>query len=181
MYDFLTGKVVCISEKFIVLDVNNIGYKIYMCNTESIKLNYYIKIFIYYFISDSTRQLYGFLNKIEKEVFIKLLEIKKIGIKSAYLILKKYNYDYILNLVNNENKDELLKIPKINSNNINLFIKKLSEINYKESININSEILSILRSLDYKDKDIFKIYKSIDTNQEINDQIKQAITLLEDL
>ena len=110
-----------------------------------------------------------------------MLEIKKIGIKSAYLILKKYNYDYILNLVNNENKDELLKIPKINGNNIDLFIKKLSEINFKESININSEILSILRSLDYKDKDIFKIYKSIDTNQEINDQIKQAITLLEDL
>ena len=62
MYDFFVGKVTSISENYIILEVNNIGYKIYLTDSSNIKLNYFIKIYIYNHVSDSINYLYGFIN-----------------------------------------------------------------------------------------------------------------------
>ena len=179
MYDYFVGKVISIAENFIILEVNNIGYKIFINNKDNIKLNYFIKIYIYNHITDSMNQLYGFTNKVEKDVFIKLLEVKKIGVKSAFIILKKYNYDEILNFIFNKDEESILRIPKITKDNYQSFIQKLSNFNYENVVNINSEFLSILRSLEYEDREIFKVYKKIDTNNDINTQVKEAIRILE--
>ena len=180
MYDFFVGKVTSISENYIILEVNNIGYKIYLTDSNNIRLNYFIKIYIYNHVSDSINYLYGFINKIERDVFIRLLEVKKIGVKSALLILKKYNYDELFNIIAFNDLEEILKIPKITKENYKSFIQKMSTFKFENSICINAEFLSILRSLEYNDKDIFKVYKNIDSSKDINDQVKDAIKLLED-
>lgn len=179
MYDFFIGKVISISESFVILEVNNIGYKIYINKNDNIKLNFFIKLYIYNHITDSVNQLYGFVNKIERDVFIKLLEVKKIGVKSAFAILKKYNYEELFTLINNKDEESILKIPKITKDNYQSFVQKLSNFNYENSININAEFLSILRSLEYLDRDIFNVYKKIDTSKDINNQVKDAIRILE--
>lgn len=179
MYDYFYGKVVTISDLFIILEVNNIGYKIYLTNTLDIKLNYFIRLYIYNHVNDSVNYLYGFLSKLDRDVFIKLLEVKNIGVKSALNILKKYTIDELFNAVACNEENEILKIPKVTKDNYKNFIQKLSNFKYENSINISSEFLSILRSLDYHDKDIFKVYKMIDTSKDINEQVKEAIRLLE--
>lgn len=76
-------------------------------------------------------------------------------------------------------EDAILKIPKITKDNYKSFMQKLSNFKFESPININSEFLSILRSLEYLDKDIFKVYKKIDLKKDINEQVKDAIRLLE--
>lgn len=179
MYDYFYGKVVTISDTFIILEVNNIGYKIYLINKSDAKLNYFQKLYIYNYVNDSINYLYGFLTKLERDIFIKLLEVKNIGVKSAFNILKKYSSDELFNIVLCGEEEDILKIPKITKDNYKSFIQKLSNFKYESSININSEFLSILRSLDYQDKDIFRVYKLIDNKKDINEQVKTAIRLLE--
>lgn len=179
MYDFFYGKVISVAENYIILEVNNIGYKIFVINIKDIKLNYYIKLYIYNHVSDSINYLYGFDNKLDRDIFIKLLEVKSIGVKSAFNILKKYSSDELFNLVSYQDEENILKIPKITKDNYKSFMQKLSNFKYENSIYINSEFLSILRSLDYLDKDIFRIYKLIDTKKDISDQVKDAINMLE--
>ena len=179
MYDYFFGKIVTVSDNYIIIDVNNIGYKIYLTSNQDIKLNYFIKLYIYNHINDSINNLYGFIKKIDRDVFIKLLEVKNIGVKSAFNILKKYNLDELFNLIACKEEKEILKIPKITKENYQSFIQKLSSFKFEDSININSEFLSILRSLEYNDKDIFKVYKKINIDKDINEQVKDAIRLLE--
>lgn len=179
MYDFFIGKVISVSDSYVILEVNNIGYKIFVTNTSDIRLNYFIKLYIYNYVNDSINYLYGFINKIERDIFIKLLEVKKIGVKSAFSILKRYSYDEIFTLVACGDEENILKIPKITNDNIQSFIQKLSGFKFENSISINAEFLSIMRSLEYHDKDIFKIYKLIDIKKDINEQVKEAIRLLE--
>lgn len=179
MYDYFIGKVICIADNYIILEVNNIGYKVYITNKNDIRLNYFKKIYIYNHVNDSINYLYGFVSKIERDIFIKLLEVKKIGVKSAFNILKKYDYDELFNLVACCDEDAILKIPKITKDNYKSFMQKLSNFKFESPININSEFLSILRSLEYLDKDIFKVYKKIDLKKDINEQVKDAIRLLE--
>lgn len=180
MYDYFIGKVVSISDNYIILEVNNIGYKIYINKSKDIKLNFFIKIYIYHHIADSLNQLYGFINKIERDIFIKLLEVKKIGVKSAFVILMKYNYEEILDFVIRSDEESILKIPKVTKENYQSFVQKLSNFKYDNSLNINREFLSILRSLEYSDRDIFKVYKKIDISKDINMQVKDAIRFLEE-
>ena len=113
MYDFFYGKVISVAENYIILEVNNIGYKIFVINIKDIKLNYYIKLYIYNHVSDSINYLYGFDNKLDRDIFIKLLEVKSIGVKSAFNILKKYSSDELFNLVSYQDEENILKIPKI--------------------------------------------------------------------
>lgn len=179
MYDYFFGKVVTISDNYIIIDVNNIGFKVYLTNNQDVKLNFFIKLYIYNHVSDTISNLYGFTKKIDRDVFIKLLEVKNIGVKSAFNILKKYNIDELFNLVACNEEKEILKIPKVTKDNYQSFIQKLSSFKFENSININAEFLSILRSLEYSDKDIFKVYKMIDLKKDINEQIKEAIRILE--
>ena len=180
MYEYLIGKVTGISSSFIILEVNNIGYKIFILNNENIKLNYFTKLYIYYHFNESLKELYGFTDKMEKEVFLKLLEVKKIGVKTAFMILKKIYYQDLLRYINENDEETLLKVPKITKENLQILIQKLSCIEYRFNLNINLEFLAILRSLEYQDKEIFNVYKKINKNQEINFQIKDAIKLLEE-
>ena len=99
MYDYFFGKIVTVSDNYIIIDVNNVGYKVYLTSNQDIKLNYFIKLYIYNHINDSINNLYGFIKKIDRDVFIKLLEVKNIGVKSAFNILKKYNLDELFNLI----------------------------------------------------------------------------------
>lgn len=181
MYDYLIGKVVSISDKYIILEVNNTGYKIYISNNTCLKLNYFSKIYIFSYQTENNTLFYGFIKRIEREVFIKLLDIKKIGVKSAFMILSKYTYEELISIASSSNEEAILSIPKINKDNYKIFIDKLSHINYENVLSINTEFLSILRSLEYPDSMIFKIYKDIDKNKDINEQIKDAIRLLEEL
>ena len=179
MYDYFFGKVVTISDNYIIIDVNNVGYKVYLTNNLDIKLNYFIKLYIYNHVNDSINNLYGFTKKIDRDVFIKLIEVKNIGVKSAFNILKKYNIDELFNLVACSEEKEILKIPKITKDNFQSFVQKLSSFKFENSININAEFLSILRSLEYSDKDIFKVYKLVNSKKDINEQVKEAIRILE--
>ena len=179
MYDYFFGKVVTISDNYIIIDVNNIGYKVYLITNQDIKLNFFIKLYIYNHINDSINNLYGFTKKIDRDVFIKLLEVKNIGVKSAFNILKKYSIDELFNLVACNEEKEILKIPKVTKDNYQSFTQKLSGFKFENSININPEFLSILRSLEYNDKDIFKVYKLVNLKKDINDQVKEAIRMLE--
>ena len=44
---------------------------------------------------------------------------------------------------------------------------------------LNSEIVILLRNLDYKIEDILKIYDKIDKDKNINDQLKIALKFLD--
>ena len=180
MYDYLFGKVVGISNKYIILDVNGVGYKVNVVNNSKYKLNYYVKVYIFYHILENQRNIYGFYNKVDRDLFSRLLEIKKIGIKSAFLILSKYSFDDLYQIASNNLIEDALKIPKINKENYKSLFEIINSFDYVSNFKIDKEFLSILRSLDYSDRNIFEVYKKIDTSKRIDEQVKDAIKLMED-
>ena len=163
MYDYLFGKVVGISNKYIILDVNGVGYKVNVVNNFKYKLNYYVKVYIFYHILENQRNIYGFYNKVDRDLFSRLLEIKKIGIKSAFLILSKYSFDDLYQIASNNLIEDALKIPKINKENYKSLFEIINSFDYASNFKIDKEFLSILRSLDYSDRNIFEVYNKIDT------------------
>jgi len=91
MISYLEGKILDKNEKFFVVDVNGIGYKIFSHSGILEKIpekGQNVKIWTHLYIREDAMDLYGFLNKEELEFFEILISISGIGPRSALGILE---------------------------------------------------------------------------------------------
>lgn len=86
MIAYLEGKIILKRDKFIILEVNNIGYKIFLNRQNLLKLpeiSQPVKLFIFQKVKEDALDLYGFFTYDELEFFEVLTDISGVGPKSA--------------------------------------------------------------------------------------------------
>ena len=91
MISYLEGKILDKNEKFFVVDVSGVGYRIFSHSgiLEKIPENgQNVKIWTHLYVREDAMDLYGFLNKEELEFFEILISISGIGPRSALGILE---------------------------------------------------------------------------------------------
>ncbi len=91
MISHLEGKILDKNEKFFVVDVSGVGYKIFSHSGILEKIpekGQNVKIWTHLYVREDTMDLYGFLNKEELEFFEILISISGIGPRSALGILE---------------------------------------------------------------------------------------------
>lgn len=81
----LQGKVICKKERFVVINANNIGYKVFLSqkNLMQIKNKEPITVFCFLYVRENALDLYGFLNWQERELFSFINAISGVGPKAA--------------------------------------------------------------------------------------------------
>lgn len=182
MYAYIKGKIVDIESNYIVLENNNVGYLIYTANPYSFELNVETIIYLYQYVREDEISLYGFKSKEEKEMFLKLIEVKGLGCKMALPMLANGAVDGIISAIESENINYLKKFPKIGDKVARQIILDLkgklvsSEINNENSH--NEELMEALKSLGYKPADIKKVLTNVSKSDTIENQIKEALKLL---
>jgi Holliday junction DNA helicase RuvA len=89
MYDYITGEIVELSPTEMIIECNNIGYKalISLQTFSALKKGETHKIFIYQHIREDSNQLYGFINKEEREIFLQLIDVSGIGPNTGRMML----------------------------------------------------------------------------------------------
>ncbi|MCI9233017.1 MAG: Holliday junction branch migration protein RuvA [Bacilli bacterium] len=181
MYAYLIGIVMDIDSSFIVIENNGIGYLVYTANPYSFEIGKEVKIYLYQYIREDEETLYGFVTKEEKELFLKLINVKGLGCKMALPMLATGSINGIVDAIERENILYLKKFPKIGdkvARQIILDLKgKLVSNNNIEEI-ANDELVEALKALGYKPADIKKIIPKVSKNNSIEEQIKEALRLL---
>ena len=181
MYEYLVGVVKEIYNTYIVLEVNDIGYEIFLVKNYKVIIGDEIKIYIYNYINDSLNIFFGFHSQNEKSVFTDLLKVKNIGVKTAFIIMDRVDVETLLDAVNFDNDDFLLKLPKVNKTNLldlKKCLKKVQGKNIKSEV-LNSELFLFLKNLDYQLEDIIAVIKEVDKTIPVNLQVKEAIKILD--
>ncbi len=89
MIAYLKGKIIYKGSGIIILENNNIGYKVFLGEEffKEISLDEEREIFIYQQIKEDTNDLYGFRNISDLELFELLISVSGVGPKSALGIL----------------------------------------------------------------------------------------------
>ena len=180
MYDYIKGKIEQIEPSYIVIDNNGIGYKVYTPNPYIFNINEDVKVYIYQYVREDEISLYGFKNNEEKELFLKLIDVKGLGCKMALPMLGTGSVNGIVDAIERENILYLKKIPKIGDKVAKQIILDLKGklVMTKEEVKVNDELVDVLIGLGYKNGDINKIIKDIDNTKPIGEQIKDALKLL---
>ena len=86
MIAYLEGKIILKKERFLILNVNGVGYKVFLSQKTLTKIpreGENLKLFCFLNIRENLQDLYGFLSFEELEFFNLLNDIHSIGPKAA--------------------------------------------------------------------------------------------------
>ena len=179
MYGYIKGIVTIIESNYIVIDNNGIGYLIYTSNPYSFNINNEYKVYVYQNVKEDEISLYGFKEKDEKDLFMKLIDVKGLGPKMALGIIAGNTND-VISAIEKGDINYLKKFPKVGdkvARQIVLDLKgKLVETE-TSNIKTNEELVEALEALGYKKQDIKKVIPNV-KSEKIEDQIKEALKLL---
>ncbi len=172
MIGYLQGKIISFSEnKIIVLTNSCVGYEVYVplsYLSNQININGNIELFIKTLIKDSEIELYGFLTEEEKRIFSKLINITKLGPKTALTILSHMDPDKFINAIVREDINSLSQIKGIGKKTAKRLILELKEsISKKQDViplsiesqenSVYRESLSALLNLGYKEEEVSSV------------------------
>ena len=101
MYGYIRGKITEIDSRYVILENNDIGYIIYVPNPYSYKLDGVYTIFTYSNIKEDEYTLFGFKEREEKELFLKLISVKGLGPRMALPIMATGTIDGIADAIEN--------------------------------------------------------------------------------
>ncbi len=181
MFNYIKGQVVENGSNYITVDNQGIGYKIFVANPFSFSLNEEVKVHIYAYIREDEFSLYGFKEENEKDLFLRLINVKGLGPKMALPMLATGSVAGIIDAIDRENILYLTKFPKIGekvARQIILDLKGKLAATLEVTPSANDEVVEALTSLGYKSADVKKVLPKLDTTLKLEDQIKEALKLL---
>lgn len=141
MISFLNGKIILKRDKFIILEVNNVGYKIFLSKPSLLKLpeigessnlakpsddGHGVKLFIYQNVKEEALDLYGFFTYEELEFFEVLMDIRGVGPRSALDISALGSLDKIKDRILKQDEKIFEGIPGIGSKKAMTIILELT-------------------------------------------------------
>ena len=113
MLNYIFGEIVDQGNNYIVVACNNIGFTVYVPNPFSYELHNNYKVYLYNQVREDEYSLYGFKNIQEKEMFLKLINVKGLGPKMAMPMLATGSIEGLADAIERENVLYLTKFPKI--------------------------------------------------------------------
>lgn len=182
MYNYIKGKIIEITSNYVVLDNNGVGYQIYTGNPYSFQEGEEYTIYVYQKIAEDDNSLYGFKTKEEKELFLRLIDVKGLGPKMALPMIALGSVSGIIDAIDRENVLYLKKFPKIGDKVARQIILDLKgklcvETNGIES-DTSNELIEVLESLGYKKADIKRVLPQVNPSETLEEQVKSALKLM---
>lgn len=180
MYSYIRGIIDEVTSSSVVIDNNGIGYNVFVSNPYSFNVGEEYKVYLYNYIREDEYSLYGFKSLEEKDLFLRLINVKGLGPKIALPMLATGSVNGIVDAIDRENIMYLTKFPKVGDKLARQIILDLKgKLNTKETVVAqNDELIEALVSLGYKNADIKKIVSKVDQSATIENQIKEALKLL---
>ena len=183
MYGYIIGIIKDIESNYVVIENNEIGYLVYVANPYYYQLDNKYTIYTYNCVREDEYSLYGFKNKEELNLFLKLISVKGLGPKMAIPMFATGSINGIIDAINRENILYLKKFPKIGDKLARQIVLDLKGKFGADSGNNadsceDSELMDALLALGYKQADIRRVIKNVDDKLTIENQIKEALKLL---
>lgn len=152
MIAFLKGEVAGIYDGSIVLEVNGVGYNIFMPQSciDSIRgLSEELKVYTYLSVREDAMWLYGFLTRDDLSFFKQLIQVNGIGPKGALGILSVMSVDDLRFAILSSDAKTIAKCPGIGPKTAQRII-----IDLKDKIDLEETVAHKLSQPDATDNDI---------------------------
>ncbi|MDY3917648.1 MAG: Holliday junction branch migration protein RuvA [Candidatus Limivivens sp.] len=188
MIAYVKGEVVRLTESAVILDVNQIGYRVFITGRDAGRMpaaGSVVKLHTYLNVKEDLMQLYGFLDPDDLEVFRLLLNVSGIGPKAAQGVLTALAADDLRFAILSDDVKTISKAPGIGGKTAKKLILELKDkfsledafeqklAHGEEAVtsgamnDARSEAVQALTALGYSASDALKAVKNADTTDEM--------------
>lgn len=180
MYAFFKGKIENTYKDRIIIENNNIGYEIYMPESDIFTLNIgeMVKIYTYLHVREDDMKLFGFKTSEGLEFFKKLITVSGVGPKVALGIISNVDTESLCVAIATENIAALKSVPGIGPKMAQKIIFELKDKVVKEQtdniktkikgVNIKNieEAVTALEVLGYTQKQMKEVISKLDVSED---------------
>ena len=177
MYFSFKGTISYIGDDYVVVEVNNIGYQIFVSHKEDYVLGEVRTVYLYNVVREDEQYLAGFTSIKEKDAFVSLISVKGIGPRTALTALSATNADDLFNAIAANNVTFLKKLPGIGGKaaaQIILDLKGQLATGSAANPDQYDEVREALKSLGFKVKVIDDTLAQISIPNATNEEILRA-------
>lgn len=188
MIAHIEGTVIRISEKFIIINVNGIGYKVFATvdTTSACALGEPISLWTYTAVRETALDLYGFMSEEEQSLFELLLDVSGVGPKSALSILSMASIDTLSKAIATGDTSYLNKVSGIGKKTAEKIVielrDKLKAHNSKDvtggTLRDEGDVIEALKTLGYSQSEARDALKQVSHIDGTNARIKEALKIL---
>lgn len=195
MFSYIKGVLEIKNTNYVVIDVNGVGFKIFMSQTaiDSLpEIKEQVRIYTHMQVREDDISLYGFNTQEELRMFELLIGVSGIGAKSAIGMLANIEPSSFALCVISDDYDKLTKIPGIGKKTAQRIVLELKDKLKQENIETKiaakqieqevitngkqEEAISALKVLGYNKNQIDKAIETININElSVEEIIKLAL------
>lgn len=192
MIAYLRGSLELKSEEYIIIEVQGIGYKVYMSkkSIDSLPDEGAVRVYTYLKVREDDVSLFGFCTNEELHMFELLISVGGIGAKSAINILSSITPSRFALAVITNDVNSLKKLQGIGQKTAQRIILELKDkIKTEEAISAREEqdssmddeekeeVIQALQVLGYRRYEINKVLAKVKSST-LEDKIKEALQYL---
>lgn len=187
MIAFVRGNVYATTNDSIILDNHGIGYQIFTPDPKQYSLGSEILLYTYQYVREDAILLYGFKEHDTYELFLKLIDVKGLGCKSAMNMLSMGQSSKIIQAIENGDLAFLKSCPGIGAKTAQQIVLDLKgklvspKEEEKEKIDQNlQDAHDALIALGYRENEIKPVLKEVAKNdyKDSDGAIRMALSYL---
>ena len=186
MIAFVNGIVKLIRNDRVILDVHGIGYEVYLANALAQKIGDELFLYTYQHVREDAILLFGFIKEEDYEVFMRLINVKGIGPKTAQTMLSVCSGKDMIEAIENDDIKRLKSLPGIGAKTAGQIVLDLKgkfvSIQTDGSASSNPvwmQVQEALLSMGYKTNQLSKIKKELENSAyDESEMLRQALMLL---
>ena len=185
MIAWLEGKLLSVKAPVVVLNVGGVGYELEVPMPTVYELpavGEQLQLFVHMVVREDAQLLYGFAQLNSRNIFRELLKISGVGPKVALAILSTFSAQDFFACIASEEVAQLVAVPGIGKKTAerlmvemkNRFADQMDGENAEASSATRTnkqDAMDALQALGYKQGDIVKALKGIDTTEMSSEQI----------
>jgi Holliday junction DNA helicase RuvA len=188
MIAFVNGIVRLTRKETVVIDVNGVGYEVYMANSDIQTIGDELFLYTYQHVREDAILLYGFVKENDYEVFMRLINVKGIGPKTALNMLGAMSGDDMIESIENDDVKRLKTLPGIGARTASQIVLDLKgkfvAIETTKEVKVDNpvwkETEEALMALGYRSNQLSAVRKEFSHNKDlnVNDMLRKALAFL---
>jgi len=185
MISFVEGTIEFKAEKFVIINVAGIGYKVFS-NPEILskisEKGANVKLWTHQYVREDALELYGFLHFAELELFETLITISGIGPKGALGVLEIAPVDTLKKAIASGDTSYLTRVSGIGRKTAEKIVLELRDKMGTDlvgsSLQGELDVLEALKSLGYSQNEVREALKKVSPDTDTNAKIREALKIL---
>lgn len=187
MIAFVSGIVRLIRTDSVVLDVHGVGYEVFISKALTQKIGDELFLYTYQHVREDAMLLYGFIKQEDYEVFMRLINVKGIGPKTAQTMLAVCPGSKMIQAIEEDDVKLLKSLPGIGAKTASQIVLDLKgkfvSVETKEETISNpvwKETQEALVALGYKVNQLTGVRKELanKTDLNVNEMLRMALAIL---